>query len=486
MQSSAKNLEDFKKQSKTVSLSAKAETVVKRSAELEAQLADISLKKEVIAALYNQVKSGKGLENISIVGMGDDGKTFMSMVKELQDAIIQRKSLLQDFTPAHPDVIKLTNTIKQLKKSITLSLKNILTIFKEKEKLLKNSIRQENALIGELPENERILTKLKRKFLVNEKIYSYLLEKRSEVAIAKASTINQNRIVDSAIIPEKPIKPKRKLIVIVGGIVGLIMGIFIAFLRAFFNDKVESKEDIENATSVPIVASIPHISKDSNELVVLKSPKSVVSESFRAFRSNLQFMAKKKSGYVVALTSTISAEGKTTVTVNLAAIISLTGKRVVILNLDMRKPTLHEKFKLPNSKGMSTLLTNSSSLDEVIQNSGYENLDVITSGPIPPNPGELIESDEFEETIERLKSMYDIVILDTPPIGLVADARTILNYCDVSLYVLRYSYSKKEFIDNINRLKSEDIKGLGIVFNDIKASKKGYGYGYGNGYGYYG
>ncbi len=485
LQSSAKNLEDFKKKTDTVSLSSKAEVEIKRSAELETQLSDISLRREIIQALFNQVRNGKGLESISIVGMGSDGSSLLGMIKQLQDTMITRKALLQDYTPAYPDVIKATNTIKQLKKSIYITIKNMLQLLKDKEALLKKSIAKEKKIISTLPANERVLTNLKREFLVNEKIYSYLLEKRSEVAIAKASTISKNRVVDSALLPQKPIKPKRKLIIVVGVILGLILGIMLAFLRSFLNDKIESKEDIEKATTVPIVASIPHISKDANDLVVLKSPKSIVAESFRSFRTNLQFMAKKKSGYTVALTSTISGEGKTTVAVNLAAIISLTGKRVIILNIDMRKPTLHEKFNLENSKGMSTLLTNKNTLTEVIEHSEYDNLDIILSGPVPPNPSELLESEDFADIIKSLKSMYDIIILDTPPIGLVSDARFILDLCDISLYVLRDGYSKKEFINNINILKSEGIKGLGIVFNDIKASRKGYGYGYGNGYGYY-
>jgi capsular exopolysaccharide synthesis family protein len=271
--------------------------------------------------------------------------------------------------------------------------------------------------------------------------------------------------------------------VIVAGIVGLILGVFLAFFRAFFNDKIESQEDIEKATTVPIVANIPHISGDANEIVVLKSTKSMVAESFRALRTNLQFMAKDNSSQVIALTSTISGEGKTTIAVNLAAIFSLTGKKVVILNIDMRKPTLHNKFKLTNARGVSTYLIAKNSLEEVIQHSNYENLDVITSGPIPPNPSELIDSKKFKELIENLKNIYDVIVLDTPPIGLVTDARVVLELADSSLYIIRVNYSKKEFINNVNNLQKYNIKGLGIVINGIKASKKGYGYG--NGYGYY-
>jgi len=483
LQTSAKDLEEFKKSSNTVSISSKADIVIQRSAELEVQLADVSLKRKIIESLYNDVKSGKGLESISIVGMGNDGSSIISMVKNLQDAIIKRKILLQDFTTAHPEVIKVSNTITQLKHSILKTLKNMLILMKEKETLLKNSIAKEKKQIEKLPENERVLSNLKRQFLANEKIYSYLIEKRSEVAIAKAATINKNRVLDNAILPRKPIKPKRKLVIIVGLIVGLILGIFIAFLRAFLSNKIESKHDIEKATTVPIVANIPFIKDDANSLVVLKSPKSMIAEAFRAFRTNIQFMVQKERSYVISLTSTISGEGKTTVSMNLAGIISITNKRVILLHLDMRKPTLHEKFKLPNSKGLSTLLVGKDSLDEVIHTTECKNLDVIVSGPIPPNPSELLESEEFKNVILELRERYDVVILDTPPIGLVTDARLVLDMSDISLYVVRDRYSKKEFLDIVNRLKHDGVKGLGIVYNSIKSSSQGYGYG--NGYGYY-
>jgi len=485
LHTSAKDLEEFKKSSSTVSISSKADIVIQRSAELEKQLADISLKRKIVASLFNDVKSGQGLESISIVGMGSDGGSIVDMVKGLQDAIIKKKILLQDYTSSHPEVIKVNNTIIQLKRSIFKTLKNMLLLMKEKETLLKKAISQEKKQIDKLPENERVLSNLKRQFLANEKIYSYLLEKRSEVSITKAATINKNRILDSAILPKEPIKPKRKLVIIVGFIIGLILGIFIAFIRAFLNDKIENKNDIEKATTVPIVANIPFIKENADSLVVLKSPKSVVAEAFRSFRTNIQFMVKGESGYVISLTSTISGEGKTTIGMDLAGIISITNKKVILVHLDMRKPTLHEKFKLSNTKGLSTILAGKDRLDEVIQSTDYKNLDVITSGPIPPNPSELLDSREFKEMINQLKERYDVIILDTPPIGLVTDARIVLELSDISLYVVRDKYSKKEFIENINKLKQDGIKGFGIVYNGIKASSKGYGYGYGNGYGYY-
>ncbi len=485
LQSSAKSLEDFKRNTNSINLSAKANMTIERSAKLETQLEDLLLKKQVVATLYKQVKNGIGLENISIVGIGEDTNSLMGMVKQLQNAIIQKRMLLQDFTPAYPEVVKVNSKIRELKKSIIFSIRNILKMLVEKEKLIRKSIAQEKKLILKLPQNERILTNLKRKYLVNEKIYSYLLEKRSEVEIIKASTISQNRIIDKALLPRYPIKPKRKFIIAIGFVLGLFLGLVLAFVRSFLNSKIESKEDVEKETKVPIISLLPHIYKDSEGFVVFKDSQSALAESYRAFRKKIQSAANKKSGYAVGITSTISKEGISTVSVNLASIISLSGKRVIIVDTNMRKPKLHKKFNLPNSKGLSTFLMNKDSLFEVIQKGGFKNIDVITSGICPSNPNELLESEKFKELIDNLRKMYDVIIFDTPPIGLVTDADTVLNLSDVSLYIVREKYSKKEFLELVNSLKNEGLDNLYIVYNDAKAVKKGYGYNYSNGQDYY-
>ena len=477
LKDSEDKLESYKKKTNIINLSSKAKSVVERAVKLESQLTAISLEKKVAKTLYEQVKSGRGLESISIVGMGPDGTSLIGKVEQLQQAIIKKRILLQDYTNAHPEVIKVTSSIYQLKRSILQNIKNTLKLLNGSEAFAKEALRKENKIISRLPKSEKILTNLKRHFLVNEKIYSYLLEKRSESSIVKASTISNNRIIDSAEVADKPVKPRKNLVVLGGALIGFILGIILAYLKDLTNDKIESKDNIEKVTTIPIIGSIPHIKSASNGIAVLNSPKSALSESFRTLRTNLQFMAREDTK-VISVTSTISGEGKTFISVNLATIISLTGQKTVVLNLDMRKPTLHDKFGLSNYKGMSTYLSGKSLLYEIIQPSGYENLDVITSGPIPPNPSELINSRVFKDLIERLKAVYEVIILDTPPIGLVADARVIMDISDVNVYVLRENYSKKAFINNINKLKEDGIEGLGIVYNDISASKDGYGYGY--------
>ena len=470
-------LANYKKKTNIINLSTKAKSLVESASKLESDLTKISLQRDVIQALYNQVSSGKGLESISIVGIGPDASSLIGMVQKLREAIIKKQMLLQEYTNAHPEVIKVTNEIVQLRRTILNSIRNMLKVLQEREAFIRDKLNKANRKISKLPKSEKILTNLQREFLVNEKIYSYLLEKRSEASIIKASTISSNRIIDKAELADKPVKPKKKLFIIGGAFIGLILGLILAYLIDLLSDKIESKEDIEKLTSISIVGVIPHWDKANGGVAVINEPKSAIAESFRTLRTNLQFMIKDESG-VISINSTISGEGKTFVSVNLATIISMTEQKCIIINVDMRKPTLHERFNLSNHVGLSTYLSGKSLLYEIIQQSQFENLDVISSGPIPPNPSELINSKAFKELIERLKSVYDIIILDTPPVGLVADARLIMDISDVNLYILRESYSKKVFIKNINKLKDEGVKGLGIVYNDAKLDKESYGYGY--------
>ena len=485
LKGSAIKLEEFKKNSNTVNLSAKAENIIRQMSDAEGKLAEISIQEEMLSGLYKQVKSGKSLESITIGGADMEKTALPTMIQKLQDAIIKKKILREDYTEMYPDVRKLRKTITQLKSVIVSTIKNLNSNIKERKALLEKSIAKQQKQLNTLPADERMFGQLQRKFAVNEKIYSYLLEKRSETAIIKASTVSKNRIIDSALVPEDPIKPKRKLIVLVGLILGLIMGIALAFLRAFLDDRIKTEEDISKVTQdIPLLGTIPHIKEFSDKIMVFLSPKSAVAESYRNLRTNLQFMTNFSKAHVIAITSTVGGEGKTTNCINLGGIMSMAGKKTIILNLDMRKPTLHEKFDLKNVQGMSTLLSGSAPLANIIQQTAHENLDIISSGPIPPNPSELIQSEFMPLILEKLKEMYDVIILDTPPIGLVTDARTLMHFADTSIYVVRANHSKKVFLKNIAHLsKQKEIRGMGILFNDVTIGKYGYGYGYG--YGYY-
>lgn len=483
---SAANLEAFQRKTKTIDVDKKVERLSEKLGEYESQLATLRLQEDILNSLVRKVKSGQELETLTLAGIGIEDEALAGLISDLRDAILKKKELLRDYTSAYPEIQKLQTRINQLRKIIIQSVSNLYKSVKEKEKFLRLQMGKFHRELSSLPEDQRNFLALQRRFASNEKFYSYLMEKKTETEIRKASTVSANRIVDTALYPNTPIKPKRKLIVLVGLILGLILGIAYAFGRELIDDRIKNEEEIKELCDVPILGTIPHfkIRKNENPLI-FKDPKSIAAEAFRNIRTNLLFMSTREQGQIVAVTSTIGGEGKTTICTNLGGIIALSGKKVVILNLDMRKPTLHKRFGLKNEKGISNLLSGHAKLSEVIQHTEFDNLDIISSGPIPPNPSELIGGEMLPQVFRVLRRHYDVVLLDTPPVGLVTDARLLMRKADVTLFVLRAGYSRKHFLRKIDEYYREnDYKGMGIILNDFNVSKHGYGYGYDYGYGY--
>ncbi len=489
LKNSAVNLENFKKETNTVNLDTKAQGAMERLNDIETKLSVINIDLGILNSLYEQVRKGKDLETISVSGLSSNNdqagsNALTGLIGELQQAVMKVKILRADYTEEYPEVVKLRRQIDQMQKIIIDMIRNIKKNHDERRKFLEKSIYEQQQLLDKLPEAERVYGGLQRKFVVNEKIYSYLLEKQAATAIAEASTVSKNRIIDTALYPEYPIKPKRQLIVLVGLILGFILGIAQAFLRNFLDDTIKNDEDIKRGTDIPQIGIIPKFGKEGETPMVFESPKSAAAEAFRNIRTNLQFMAPNRGAHIISITSSVGGEGKTTICANLGGIISLTKKKTIILNLDMRKPTLHQRFQLSNKVGMSTLLSNHNTLPEVIQHTAYEHLDIISSGPVPPNPSELIQGQRMVEVLELLRKVYDVIILDTPPVGLVADAQILMRLSDATIYIMRAGETKKIALGHIEKIaEGGHIHGLGIVLNAVDMKKHGYGYGYG--YGYY-
>jgi len=467
----------------TVDSTSQAMMTAQNMSEYEGKLQALEIESNVLQNVQEYMNTGKDMSGISLGSAAYTDPALAQMIQKLQESIMTRKSLLVEFTELHPDVVKLTEGINSIKSTIKFTLKNDINIIEQRKKTLRRYIRKYQRSLEALPENERKLANLTRNTLVNEKVYNFLLEKRAETAILRSSTVSKTRVLDAALLPDLPIKPKRLLIILVGMILGFIVGIALAFLRAFLDDTLKTAEDVDKLTNIPLYGAVPQ-RKDKTTIKQFE-------EAMRVLRTNLQFVGGAKKSKVVALTSSISGEGKTTVAVALAKIIAATGKKVIILDLDMRRSRMHEEFSITNKIGVSSVLSGHNVLDEAVQGSVEENLDVITAGPKPPNPSELLVTSGFDEMIEKLTESYDYIILDTPPIGLVTDAMILLKMSDVGLIVARANYSKKSFLKNIERFASEhELHNLGFILNGLEASKKqgygyGYGYGYGSGKGYY-
>jgi capsular exopolysaccharide synthesis family protein len=249
------------------------------------------------------------------------------------------------------------------------------------------------------------------------------------------------------------------------------------------NNRVQSKEDIDKLTTIPFIGGVGH-STHSNNLMVKERPKSGVSESFRAMRSNLNYFTGNKTRQVFMVTSSISGEGKTFTTINLATVFALSGKKTLIVGADMRRPKLFTDFDCRNDIGLSTYLSQLNDFDQVVQQTFIESLYLVSGGPVPPNPSELLLTDRFEQFIREAINKFDFIIIDTPPLALVTDAFVISKFANHTVFVLRQNFSPKQFIRSIDEYyRSGKIKNISILLNDIY--KSGLGYGYGQGYAYY-
>ncbi len=355
--------------------------------------------------------------------------------------------------------------------------------------LINNKINQAESNISKLPQDKQELSKIQRKYSLSDNIYSNFLAKKSEAEVVKAANLSDIHFLDTAKdIGGGLIGPKTNVNYIIAFFVGLLLPLLIIFILFFINNSVQNVEDISRLTNIPLIGIIGKKNIKSN-LAVFEKPKSALSESFRAIRSSLQFIYKKNQvdgTKTLMLTSTVSGEGKSFCSINIATVFALSEKKTIIVGLDLRKPKIFNDFNVTNDIGAVNYLIGQKSIDEIIQKTQIPYLDLITSGPIPPNPSELIMSQAMSELINELKTKYDYIILDTPPVGLVADALELAQYCDVTLYIIRQNYTKKEMITLLNnREKRGELNNISIVFNGFEnKAKYGYAYGYGFDYGY--
>ncbi|OXB07574.1 exopolysaccharide transport family protein [Flavobacterium pectinovorum] len=352
-----------------------------------------------------------------------------------------------------------------------------------------------NAKIGEaestvkkLPEEQQELLKIKRKYDLNDNIYTEFLQKRNEAEIVKAFNLSDIHFIDPAKdIGGGLIGPKTSVNYVLALFLGILVPLLFVFGIFFINNSIQNTEDINKLTQIPLIGVIG-VNKGNVNLAVFDKPKSALSESFRAIRSSLQFLYKKQQvsgSKTLMITSSISGEGKTFCSINIATIFALSEKKTVIIGLDLRKPRLADEFNLSNQIGVVNYLIKQKTLSEIINPTEIPNLDVILSGPIPPNPSELIISEAMKELIEELKQKYDYIILDTPPVGLVSDALELVQYADVTLYIVRQNYTKKDMITLLNtRVKRGELNNTSIVLNGYENKAK-YGTAYGYGYGVY-
>lgn len=452
---------------------------------LDNSLSEQSVNIKYYKSLLSYLKNDKNTNSIvSPTSMGISNPELNSLINQLLQLHAKKGELQLTTTGKNPTYIAVLSQINHTKKTIIENVNNLISSASIYEVDLIDRITTFDKKINKLPEAEKDYLILRRKYEYNEQTAIYLQQKRYEASLAKAGTESDHKVIDYARLDnEKPISPRKSLAYFIALIFGLLLPITFISLRDFFSDTIKSKSDLLNSTNIPILGLVGH-SDNPRSLVVPSASKSIIAESFRALRTNIQYLAADKEKKVITVTSSIGGEGKTFTTMNLAAIFALSGHRTILIGGDLRKPKLHEDFKVDTSKGLSSYLINKSNLTEVIEKTEIDTLDVIASGPTPPNPAELLDSKKMRDLIMELNKTYDYVIIDTPPIGLVTDGVILMQNADVNLYVVRHNYSKTSALNIINNLyRQKQVENVHIIINDFKHTSSGYGYGYGYGYG---
>lgn len=444
-----------------------------------------------------QINTGKdfnAVELISILSGSSSESMILNFLNGIQQLQKQKEQLLITVTPDNHKVKIIDQQIIEQKKLLL----DFIKITNDRIKTELDAAHAKTKVEKSVEIDEIELAKLRRIHSINQNYYDQLVSKRAEFMISKAGHITNNLILQKSDVPQYPISPIASYIIIIAAALALMSMVVLTLVRYMLYNDITSLNDISRFTDVPIAGLIP-ISKQTNKInrfVVENKANSVITEAFRTLRSNLEFMHQiSNEKKIIAITSTISGEGKTFIAINLGGVLSMSGKRVILIDLDLRKPKVHLTFKSNNEHGISTILIGKDNYKDCIIETEFENFNILTSGPPPPNPAELANSDSFDTLLQTLKQDYDIIIIDTPPIGIVSDAIFSFKRADLPIYVTRANYSKRNFINNINYIgEQKSIKNISIVLNavEIMTSKYGYGYkgygysqyGYGYGYGY--
>lgn len=481
------DVESFKKSNSLTDIESEAKLFIEGSSEYNKLSVQNEIQLNVVSSMLNFLKKSTSADLLPanlISGEGDAGE----LINSYNQLILERNRILKSATVVNPTVVTLDQQIASLKSNVAESLSRMQTSLNIQKRNLKGQEGLLDSKIGKIPVQERQFRVIARQQKVKEELYLYLLEKREETAISLAATAPNARVIDAAKASMIPVSPKKNIIYLAAFLLGLLIPFGIIYLKDLLDTKVKTRLDITDRFNIPFLGDIPK-SLTPNEIIDTASRTST-AEALRIVRANLDFMlnqvpdGRAKS---IFLTSTISGEGKTFLSVNLASIFAHSGKKVLLIGMDIRKPRLNEYIGTAKTKGLTDYLSskNESIKDFITKYKGYENLDVLLAGSIPPNPTELLMNRKVDELFVHFKKEYDFIIVDTAPVSLVSDTLIVAKYADTFVYVVRANHIDKRMLSIPDVLHRENkLPNMAFILNDTELTK-GYGYG-GYGYGVYG
>ncbi len=465
----------FRSNNNIIDLGTEGTIVMSNLKEIETEKAKSQVQLDYFRNLLTYLEKADQLDKLvspSVVGIQD--VSLNSLVLKLGELYSRRQVLAFTAKGNNPTLVLLDKELTETRSRLIENVRNLIDNTTSSLNSLKERQEGINLQLNKLPGKEQKMVAIQRQFTLTNEIYTFLMQKRAETNIALASSVSNVQVIEEAD-PDTavPVSLPLNKILSIGFILGLVLPVGFIMLINFFDKRIRTQEEVENGTRLPILGHIMHKSEES-DLSVYTLPKSIIAESFRDLRTNLEFMLDSTSGKVISIHSTTSGEGKSFSATNLATILAMNDNKVLLIGADLRKPKLHKTFNIDNQRGLSTCLIGYDTLEQVIFKTEIENLSLLPAGPVPPNPAEILSKPIMKNIIQKARETFDFIIIDNAPVAMVTDGFIMSHHSDLNIFILRYGVSHKHHLEMINQIAaSKRVNNIGIVVNDIKASSFG-------------
>lgn len=483
-----KKIQQYKANSSAVDISTQGQLFLQNVSVNDQKMSDVNMQLMVINQLEKIISDKENNAGLLPVSLGINDPTLNQLMTNLNNAELERERLRKTVAENNPMLVSITDQISKTKRNLMDAIANQRNTLEANKNNLTATNSSYNSMLHSIPVKERELLEISRDKNIKSDIYAFLLQKREESELSYASTLSDNKIVNYALATNKPVSPNNLLVL--GLAFAAILGLPISFInvREALNPNILYRQEVESLTSIPIIGEID-FNKSGKQLVIENGKRSFIGEEFRKIRNALLFMGVNGVHKKILITSGISGEGKSFIAANLAISYALSGKKVVLVDMDLHNSSLCKVFQKMKEQGVSDYLVGSASIKDIISNiQPFENLYFITSGNLQDKPTELIEHQKVNDLLDYLNDIFDITIIDSEPVELVADARVLSSKCDATLYVVRHMYSPKLLLKRFDQNNAlTPLTNPGIIFNGVKTRgyiKDNYGYSYGYGYMY--
>ncbi len=475
------DVEGYKKNQGIVDVATEATYQTTKKGKFEGELVQAEIDLNIMQMTKEFLADSKNKYELIPTTVSDE--TVKAGITNYNELVLSRMNLVRTAKEGNIALSKMNDRIDALRANINTSLDRAIAQQNKVISDMRLQLGVTDSRLGNIPTQERQYRDIKRKQTIKEQLYLFLMQRREDTALMIANTTPKGVIVDKAFSLSEPVTMKKRMILLLAFVFSLILPPLILVIKKVLRNKFDTKDELKKLTDIPVIGEICKDNTGDN-IVVKQGSVSTVAELFRAVRSNLQqFFLSGEDDKVVLMTSTVSGEGKSFVSVNLAQTLAITNNdlKVLLVGMDIRKPRIAEYLSISSSKGLTDYVARTGmNLDDVIQkNPNGLAFDVITSGPIPPNPAELLLSQRVDDMFAELRKRYDYIVVDTAPVGLVSDTLTLSRIGDATIYVCRANYTTKTDIQYANSIYEEGrLKKMSIILNDTIV-RKGYGYGYG-------